>query len=213
MSKILANMSANQTAMIIIAALIAFIAFRFIAPKIYEKVDDVIATIIKYFCGFLLFAMIFICFYNTCARYIFAASTRWAEEIIRYSAVWVTCVGASMTARVDNHTTMDLLQELIKNNKARAVAYALTRLIACTFLVLLIPAAIQMLVVYSHAFSNSVIINGHKMPQNVLYYSFLVGSISMVLGYLRIVPPKVVKIWTNTLEKTEFELIQEGVIE
>jgi len=35
----------------------------------------------------------------------------------------------------------------------------------------------------------------------------------MVLGYLRITPPKVIKIWTDTVEKTEFDLINEGVIE
>ena len=47
----------------------------------------------------MLTAMIFVCFYNTTARYLFNASTMWAEESIRYAAVWVTCVGASMTAR------------------------------------------------------------------------------------------------------------------
>ena len=213
MSKILAYIAANQSAMIVIGCLIAFTIFRFVAPKPYEKIDNIIEIIVKYFCAILLFAMIAICFYNTTSRYLFAASTMWAEESIRYSAVWVTCVGASMTARADNHTTMDLLQELIKNNKARAIAYAFTRFLACLFLVLLIPAAFKMLGVYSHAFSSGIKIFGQKMPMNVLYYSFLVGSISMYLGYLRIVPPKFKKIWTNTLEKTEFELIQEGVIE
>ena len=38
------------------------------------------------------------------------------------------------------------------------------------------------------------------------------GCLSMVLGYLRIVPPKFVKLWTGTMEKTEFELINEGLI-
>jgi len=213
MSKILAYVAENSSAMIIIAAIAVIIIFRFAAPKIYDKVDDIFSAFIKYLCVVLLAAMIAICFGNTVSRYVFGMSPRWAEETIRYCAVWVTCVGASITARADNHTTMDLLQELIKNHKARAVAYAMTRLVACLFLILLIPAAVKMLSVYSHSFSNAIIINGKKLPQNFLYYSYLVGSISMILGYLRIVPPKVKKIWTNTLEKTEFELIQEGVIE
>lgn len=213
MSKIIAYIAANQPAMIIIAAIALVVIFRFAAPKAYEKFDDVVSAIIKYFCVFLLAAMIAICFGNTVSRYAFGYSPRWAEETIRYCAVWVTCVGASITARADNHTTMDLLQELIKNHKARAVAYAMTRFIACLFLILLIPAAVKMLSIYSHSFSNAIVINGKKLPQNVLYYSYLVGSISMIFGYLRIVPPKVKKIWTNTMEKTEFELIQEGVIE
>ena len=40
-----------------------------------------------------------------------------------------------------------------------------------------------------------------------------IGSVAMVLGYLRITPPKVKAIWTDTVEKTEFDLINEGVIE
>ena len=202
----------NKTAMIVIAGLLVFTVFRFVFSKIYEKVDDVIFTITKYFCAVLLTAMILICFYNTTARYLFAASTMWAEETIRYAAVWVTCVGASMTARADNHTTMDLLQETIKSDRARAIAYAVTRALSCLFLVLLIPAAFEMLKVYSHAFSSGIKVFGKKLPMNWLYYSFLFGCITMYLGYLRIVPPKFKKIWTGTLEKTEFELINEGLI-
>lgn len=204
--------AANKAAFLVIAGLIAFIVFRFLAPEAYEKVDDVIAAIVKYFCAFLLTAMILICFYNTTARYLFNASTMWAEETIRYAAVWVTCVGASMTARADNHTTMDLIQEMIKNNKARAIAYAFTRFLSCLFLVLLIPAAFKMLSVYSHAFSSGITVFGKKLPMNWLYFSFLFGCLTMVLGYLRIVPPKFKKIWTGTMEKTEFELINEGLL-
>ncbi len=204
--------AANKAAFLVIAGLIAFIVFRFLAPEAYEKVDDVIAAIVKYFCAVLLTAMILICFYNTTARYLFNASTMWAEETIRYAAVWVTCVGASMTARADNHTTMDLIQEMIKNNKARAIAYAFTRFLSCLFLVLLIPAAFKMLSVYSHAFSSGITVFGKKLPMNWLYFSFLFGCLTMVLGYLRIVTPKFKKIWTGTMEKTEFELINEGLL-
>lgn len=209
---ILEYIADNKTAFIVIAALIAFIIFRFAAPKAYEKVDDVIAAVVKYFCAVLLTAMILICFYNTTARYLFNASTMWAEETIRYAAVWATCVGASMTARADNHTTMDLIQEMIKDNHWRAIAYAFTRFLSCLFLILLIPAAFKMLDVYSHAFSSGISIGGKKLPMNYLYYSFLFGCLTMVLGYLRIVPPKFMKLWTGTMEKTEFELINEGLI-
>ena len=202
----------NKTAMIVIAGLLVFTVFRFVCSKAYEKVDNVLSSVVKYFCAVLLTAMILICFYNTTARYLFAASTMWAEETIRYAAVWVTCIGASMTARADNHTTMDLLQEMIKNDHVRAVAYAATRAVSCLFLVLLIPAAFEMLSVYSHAFSSGIKVFGQKLPMNWLYYSFLFGCITMYLGYLRIVPPKFKKIWTGTLEKTEFELINEGLI-
>ncbi len=56
---------------------------------------------------------------NTFSRYALHHSFRWAEEIIIYCAVWVTCVGASLTARADDHVTLDLLQELVKNPKGQ----------------------------------------------------------------------------------------------
>ena len=176
--------------------------------SVYYKVDDIFNTIIKYLCAFLLFGMIAITFGNTFCRYFLGFSFKWAEEVVRYAAVWVTCVGASLTSREDDHVAMDLIQETIKNPKAKAVCYALTRFLACLVLILLMPAAIEMVNIYKAAFSTGV-----HMPQWILYISYPIGSIAMVLGYLRIVPPKVKKIWTNTVEKTEFDLINEGVIE
>ena len=59
--------------------------------EIYQKVDDVLATIIKYFCGLLLAIMIIVCFVNTVGRYAFHHSFRAAEEVVIICAVWVTC--------------------------------------------------------------------------------------------------------------------------
>lgn len=176
--------------------------------NVYCKVDDAVEIAIRYLCAVLLMVMIVVCFVNTFSRYLLHHSFSWAEEIIIYCAVWVTCVGASLTARADDHVTLDLLQELIKNNKVKAVMYALTRGLACAFLLLLMPSAIEMIKIYGPRFSTST-----HLPLWVLYSSYPVGSIAMVLGYVRITPPKVKALWTNTVEKTEFELINEGEIE
>ena len=175
--------------------------------NVYCKIDDFLATIIKWFCAALLFLMICVCFVNTVSRYAFHHSFRAAEEIVILCAVWVTCVGASLTARADDHVTLDLLQELIKNNKVRAVLYALTRTLACFFLIALLPAAFKMVKIYA-----PTKLTGTGWPQWVLYDSYIVGSILMVLGYLRITPGKVMALWNNTLEKTEYEKINEGEV-
>ena len=109
-----------------------------------------------------------------------------------------------MTARADDHVTLDLLQELIKNNKVKAVLYAITRGLACAFLLLLLPAAFQMVKIYA-----PMKLTGTKWPQWVLYDSYVVGSIAMVLGYLRITPGKVIALWNGTVEKSEYEKINE----
>jgi len=174
---------------------------------VYRKVDDALAIIIKYFCALLLAIMIGVCFVNTVGRYAFHHSFRAAEEIVILCAVWVTCVGASLTARADDHVTLDLLQELIKNNKVRAVLYALTRTLACFFLIELLPAAFKLVKIYV-----PTKLTGTGWPQWVLYDSYIAGSILMVLGYLRITPGKVMALWNNTLEKTEYEKINEGEV-
>ncbi len=174
----------------------------------YYKIDDCVEIAIKYVCALLLGIMIVVCFVNTFSRYALHHSFRWAEEIIIYCAVWVTCVGASLTARADDHVTLDLLQELVKSPKVKAVLYAITRTLACFFLLALMPAAIEMVKIYGPRYSTST-----HLPLWVLYVSYPVGSIAMVLGYLRITPGKVKALWTDTVEKTEFEKINEGEIE
>ena len=52
-------------------------------------------------------------------------------------------------------------------------------------------------------------LTGTKWPQWVLYDSYVVGSIAMVLGYLRITPGKVQALWNGTVEKSEYEKINE----
>ena len=172
--------------------------------NIYRKVDDVVALVIKYFCALLLAAMIGVCFVNTVGRYAFHHSFRAAEEIVILCAVWVTCVGASLTARADDHVTLDLLQELIKSHKLRAVLYVITRLLACAFLLLLLPAAFEMVRIYS-----PMKLTGTKWPQWVLYDAYVVGSVAMILGYLRITPGKMIALWNGTEEKSEYEIINE----
>ena len=172
---------------------------------IYCKIDNLIALIIKWFCAILLFIMICVCFVNVVGRYAFHSSFRAAEEIVILCAVWVTCVGASLTARADDHVTLDLLQELIKSHKLRAVLYAITRALACFFLIALLPAAFKMVRIYA-----PMKLSGTGWHQWVLYDSYIVGSIAMALGYLRITPGKVIALWNGTEEKSEYEKINEG---
>ena len=55
--------------------------------SVYQKVDDILALIIKYFCAALLMVMIVVCFVNTVGRYAFHHSFRAAEEMAILCAV------------------------------------------------------------------------------------------------------------------------------
>lgn len=159
------------------------------ALEFYRKVDDIIEKITEIFCGILLLSIIFICFFNTCGRYLFRVTFVWADEIVRYMSVWLTIVGASLTARADEHTTLDILQEFTRNPKLRAALYALTRILSVVIILLLLPCGFEMVGVYGGARSSAT-----HLPGWVLYCSYPFGMIAIVIAYLRTAPVKFIQI-------------------
>lgn len=157
--------------------------------SIYRKIDDIIEKFTEIFCGILLLSIIFICFFNTCGRYLFSVTFVWADEIVRYMSVWLTIVGASLTARADEHTTLDILQEFTKNRKVRAMLYVLTRILSVTIILLLLPCGFEMVGIYGGARSSAT-----HLPGWVLYCSYPLGMIMIVLAYLRTAPVKFLQI-------------------
>lgn len=75
--------------------------FRFIA-----KVED-------FFCVAALLAATVLLFVNVILRYVFSASTSWAEELIRYLMIWITFIGGSICVRRGAHIRMDFLLTFI----------------------------------------------------------------------------------------------------
>ena len=151
--------------------------------SLYKKIDDILAKATEVFCAFLIIALIAVCFGNTVLRYAFSKPLIWAEEVVRYMCVWLTIIGASMTARVDGHTTLDLVQELVKNKKVKLVLFLFTRILSVLSLVVLFPAGLEMV-----SKLGAVRSPGTGLPMSVMYWAYPVGSICIILGYLRSVP-------------------------
>ena len=65
----------------------------------------------------LAFCMLFatgLLFTNVVLRYFFHGSITWAEEVLRYSAVWMTFIGASTCVKEDSHICIDILSGMLK---------------------------------------------------------------------------------------------------
>lgn len=86
--------------------------------KFLEKLEDT-------FCALALLVTALVLFANVVLRYVFSASTSWAEELIRYLMIWITFIGGSVCVRKGAHIRMDFLLTMLP---AR-VASALTRLV------------------------------------------------------------------------------------
>lgn len=149
----------------------------------YKKVDMVVAKGVEYLCMALLFAIIILCFANTFMRYLFDSPIVWSEEVTKFMSVWLAIVGAAATARVDGHTTLDLLQGVIKNAKIRMVLFVATRVIVVVILLGLFPAGIRAM----ETLGISRAASSH-MPMWILYLSFPLGAVCMILAYIRTVP-------------------------
>ncbi len=86
--------------------------------KILDTVEDL-------FCALSLLTTAVVLFVNVVLRYLFSASTSWAEELIRYLMLWITFIGGSICVRRGAHIRMDFLLTMLP----RGVATALTRLV------------------------------------------------------------------------------------
>lgn len=151
--------------------------------ELYKKVDAVLEKAVEYFCIVLLIAIILLCFSNTMLRYIFDKPIVWSEELTKYMSVWLAIVGAAATVRADGHTTLDILQGLLKSPKAKMFLFIFTRAIVVIILVGLFPAGIRAMQTLGASRASST-----HMPMWVLYLSFPLGAVCMILAYLRTVP-------------------------
>ena len=171
--------------------------------KILNAIDKVLVLITQIFCAILLCAIVLLCFSNTVARYVFNSPFMKAEEIMRYMSIWLVLVGSSLTCRVDGHTTLDLLTLIIKNRKVKAVLFVLTRSLCVIVMALLIVPSFEMIRKLGVVISPST-----RVPMSVLYYSFPVGAVLIIIGYLRAIPQYTRKILNGEDKKEEKEAVE-----
>ena len=84
------------------------------------------------FCAASLLATALVLFVNVVLRYVFSASTSWAEELIRYLMIWITFIGGSVCVRRGAHIRMDFLLGMMPERYAGALTL-LVYLIAAGF--------------------------------------------------------------------------------
>ncbi|WP_368182388.1 TRAP transporter small permease, partial [Anaerotruncus rubiinfantis] len=91
--------------------------------KTWLKIDRWIDIVQTWICIVLFVLILFFGSIQIFGRYIFGVSTPWSEELMRFSAIWLTMVGSALTIRVDGHVSVDILLGFMKNNKARSVLF------------------------------------------------------------------------------------------
>lgn len=150
-----------------------------------RKLDKLLTDIQTYVCAVLLAVIIIIGAANVFCRYIMNDSLTWAEEAMRFLCIWMVFIGSSLTIRVDGHVSIDLLQSVLKNTKVRLVLYVVTRIVAASFLIVLLPASIVLVQRMGNSYSSAV-----GIPYSIVYLSFPVGAVSMLLSFVSTIPQR-----------------------
>ena len=122
----------------------------------WKKFDKILTNVQTYVCAVLFTIIIIIGAANVFCRYVLNDSITWAEEAMRFICIWLVFIGSSLTIRIDGHVSIDVLQSFLKNTKVKFVLYVITRIVAASFLVVLLPASIELVGKMSNSYSSAV---------------------------------------------------------
>jgi TRAP-type C4-dicarboxylate transport system permease small subunit len=138
------------------------------------KVNAVIDAALFYLLSAGLAALVLICFAQVVARYIFAASFTWAEEVSIIILLWTTWLGASLAVKQNAHLRVQILDDRLKP-ATKALLHLILSGLAIAFL--LVIAWTSRIVIASSAFMS--LFSMPNIPRNVLNYSVTFGCILM----------------------------------
>jgi TRAP-type C4-dicarboxylate transport system permease small subunit len=148
----------------------------------FAKFDRVFEKMQVWICVFFFSIMVILGTVQVFGRYLLGIAPPWAEELIRFSCIWMVMVGSGLTIRADGHVSVDILLGFMKSNTARCKLYIVSRLIAIIFLLLFLPASIS-LILNSTSRAASI-----PLSYTYVYLAVPVGIISMLLSYISALP-------------------------
>ncbi|HHV64835.1 MAG TPA: TRAP transporter small permease [Peptococcaceae bacterium] len=92
------------------------------AARMLMKLNKLIYTIEKYVLIFVMYALVAVLFINVLFRFVLFIPSAWADELARFTFVWLVFLGASAAMYKWEHIDINLidtiLQKLIKKNEA-----------------------------------------------------------------------------------------------
>ncbi|MBC8718975.1 TRAP transporter small permease [Ochrobactrum sp. Marseille-Q0166] len=106
-----------------------------------NKLDQIIQKFLLWAIGTLIFAMMVVTFSQVVARYAFANSLSWSEEVGRYIFVWITFLGMSAAFQSRAHVALDFLVNLLPAKPSKLLTILNALLVALVGAALIIGGA------------------------------------------------------------------------
>ena len=170
-----------------------------------NKCDMIIEKAVAYFCAFLFACIILVCLAGVIWRYVLNNPLVWSEEVARFLSIWMILVGSSMTVRIDGHTSIDLMQTIIKNPTGRMVSYVITRALAALSMLLMFPFSVQLL-----KEMGGVTAAATRLPMWAIYLAFPVGIVCMLIAWIRCIPKFAREVKEEALKEEHERAIEKG---
>jgi len=152
---------------------------------------------IEYFCTLLFVVMTTITFFQVVGRYLFGKSFFWAEELSRFTMIWIVFLGASVAVSQKAHTRIDFFINLLPPGIRRLIGIFDT--VACmTFMLVVSYYSIGIVKISMRNLST-----GLRVPLGFIYIALPVAGVLMTLYFL-------LQIYHLIIDKKQEEVEQNG---
>ena len=143
-----------------------------------ERKLKALTASIEYFCTLLFIMMTTITFFQVVGRYVFGKSCFWAEELARFSMVWIAFLGAAIGVSLKAHTRIDFFINLLSARPRQWVE--LFDSFACLAFILLVTySSIDIVKI-----SMRNITTGLRVPLGYVYLALPVSGVLMTVYFL-----------------------------
>ena len=122
-----------------------------------------------------------ILFLNVMLRYFFNSGWEWAEEVARYSIVWIVFLGGSACVRKGMHLNVDAV--IIRfSEETRRTIHILVTLVCIAFSIFLVVYGIELVEL---AYETDQRTPGLNMPIHYVYLAIPTGGALMTLRFVQ----------------------------
>ena len=137
----------------------------------------------RVFLSLALLLITFLVFVNVVLRYGFAASPLWAEEVTRYTIIWITFIGGSLCVREDYHPRVKALIEWIPER----MIWIVTLSIALMGFLFSIAMAYYGIHFVQNAFTFGSLTPTHLCPMYIPLIGLPLGGALMAVRYFHLI--------------------------
>ncbi len=144
--------------------------------KALEKIIDVIFKAVEWVIAILVAEMTLLVFMQVISRYVLNSSLTWSEEIVNYSMIWISMLGACLLVRSNGHMAID---NFVKSMKGllKVATTLVSVAIQIAFIVVMLKGILDFLPAASVQFSPVL-----RLNMGLVNSVFIVSGVLMLLG-------------------------------